>query len=224
MISAESLRSIAAWSHTLSETEFAAARAGIVERPFATNEIICMRGDRFDYWTGVSAGLVKMSTVSRDGKATSFTGLTVGAWFGEGTVLKNEPRRYDLVALRETRLAMMNRATFMWLFENSVAFNRFLVALLNERVGQFIAMLENGRMPDRTARLARSIATLFNPILYPGIGPNLGITQEEIGALSGMSRQNANRCLRELEQAGLLRLDYGEITVLDLDRLRTYGD
>jgi hypothetical protein len=40
-----------------------------------------------------------MGTVSRGGKAMSFAGLTAGAWFGEGTVLKSEPRRYDMVAL-----------------------------------------------------------------------------------------------------------------------------
>jgi hypothetical protein len=38
----------------------------------------------------------------------------------EGTVLKNEARRYDVMALRDTRLAMMDRSTFFWLFENSV--------------------------------------------------------------------------------------------------------
>ena len=85
-----------------------------------------------------SSGLARMGIVSRGGKATSFAGLTAGAWFGEGTVLKNEARRYDVVALRDTRLALMDRATFLWLFENSVAFNRFLVGQLNERLGQFI--------------------------------------------------------------------------------------
>jgi CRP/FNR family cyclic AMP-dependent transcriptional regulator len=87
-------------------------------------------------------------------------------------------------------------------------FNRFLVRSLNERLGQFIALLEYGRMLDATARLARSIASLFNPILYPDVTPHLEITQEEIGAISGISRQNANRCLRTLEQEGLLRLEY----------------
>jgi CRP/FNR family cyclic AMP-dependent transcriptional regulator len=93
-----------------------------------------VRGDRFDYWTGIVTGLSRMGIVSRGGKATSFTGLTAGAWFGEGTVLKNEARRYDVVALRDTRLAIMDRSTFMWLFENSVGFNRFLVGQLNERL------------------------------------------------------------------------------------------
>jgi hypothetical protein len=58
------------------------------------------------------------------------------------------------------------------------------------------------------------------PILYPNATRHLEITQEEIEALSGLSRQNANQCLKTLERAGLLRLEYGGITVLDLDGLR----
>ncbi len=139
-------------------------------------------------------------------------------------MLKNEPRRYDVVALRDTIIAMMNRSTFLWLFENSVGFNRFLVGQLNERLGQFIGLLGYGRTLDATARLARSIASLFNPILYPDLTRHLEITQEEIGALSGISRQNANQCLKRLEQQGLLRLEYGGVTVLELERLRHYGE
>ena len=168
MIAPDYLKRIAAWSRELNEREIDIARGGIVEKSYRANEFIFMRGDQFEYWTGVVTGLARMGIVSRGGKAASFAGLTAGAWFGEGTVLKNEPRRYDVVALRDTRLAMMDRKTFVWLFENSVGFNRFLVGQLNERLGQFIALLEYGRTLDATARLARSIASLFNPILYPG--------------------------------------------------------
>ena len=224
MIAQDHLRRIAVWSRELSDREIDVARAGIVEKSFGANEFIFMRGDRFDYWTGVVSGLTRMSIVSRGGKAMTFTGMMAGAWFGEGTILKNEARRYDVVALRETRLALMDRATFIWLFENSVAFNRCLVGQLNERLGQFIGLLEYGRTLDATARLARSIASLFNPILYPDLTRHLEITQEEIGALTGISRQNANQCLKKLEKEGLLRLEYGGLTIVDLDRLRSYGD
>jgi CRP-like cAMP-binding protein len=224
MVSADYLKRIAVWSRGLNEREIEVARAGVVEKSFGANEFICMRGDHFEYWMGVVTGLVRIGTGSRDGKAVSFTGMTNGAWFGEGTVLKNEARRYDAVALRDTRLALMDRATFMWLFENSVAFNRFLVGLLNERLGQFMGLVEYGRMLDAKARLARSIASLFNPILYPDHSRHLDITQEELGAISGISRQNANQCLKTLEKEGLLRLEYGGVTVVDLDRLRAYGE
>jgi CRP-like cAMP-binding protein len=119
MVTADYLRRIAAWSRELNEREIELARAGVVEKTFKANEFICMRGDHFDYWIGVVSGLVRIGSVSRDGKAVSYTGLTAGAWFGEGTVLKNEARRYDVEALRDTRLAIMDRTTFHWLFDAS---------------------------------------------------------------------------------------------------------
>ncbi|HJW54365.1 MAG TPA: helix-turn-helix domain-containing protein, partial [Burkholderiaceae bacterium] len=45
----------------------------------------------------------------------------------------------------------------------------------------------------------------------------------EIGYLCGTSRQRANQALQLLEKAGLLKLDYGSITIINLDRLRVYG-
>lgn len=223
MISSEHLRDIAFWAADLSVREVEQARRGIVEKAYAKDTYICHRGDRFGYWSGVTAGLLKLSTVSRNGKAVTLAGLRAGGWFGEGTVLKNEPRQYDLVALRDTRMALMDRATFLWLFENSVAFNRFLVRQFNERLGQFIALVEYDRMLDAPARLARNVAWLFNPVLYPKHEMHLDISQEEIGRLSGMSRQMANKSLQILEGKGLLRVEHGGITVLDRERLVRYG-
>jgi CRP/FNR family transcriptional regulator, cyclic AMP receptor protein len=223
MIAAEQLRRIAFWSLDLRESEFEHARRGIVEKSYAEGSYICHRRDRLESWTGVTAGLVKLSIVSRSGKAVTLAGIRAGGWFGEGTVLKNEPRHYDLVALRDTRMALMERATFLWLFENSVAFNRFLVRQLNERLGQFIALAEYDRILDATGRLARNIAWLFNPVLYPNLGTQLEISQEEIGLLCGLSRQAANKSLQVLEGKGLLRVEHGGITVLDLERLSRYG-
>jgi CRP/FNR family cyclic AMP-dependent transcriptional regulator len=223
VIAAEQLRRIAFWSLDLREPEFERARRGIVEKSYANGAYICHRGDRLDFWTGVTTGLIKLSTMSRTGKAVTLAGIRAGGWFGEGTVLKNEPRHYDLVALRDTRMALMDRATFFWLFDNSVAFNRFLVRQFNERLGQFIALVEYDRMLDAPARLARNVAWLFNPVLYPDLGLHLEISQEEIGLLSGISRQAANKSLKILEAKGLLRTEHGGITVLDLERLSRYG-
>src|ERR1700749_2637885 len=163
MIAADHLKRIAIWSRDLGERDLDRARAGIIEKSYRADELVFMRGDQFDYWCGVVSGLLRMGTVSRGGKAMSFAGLTAGAWFGEGTVLKSEPRRYDMVALRDSRLALMDRATFFWLYENSAAFNRFLVAQLNERLGQFIGLVEYVRPTDAAARLGRSFWSLVQP-------------------------------------------------------------
>ena len=224
MIAREHLQQIAFWSSDLSDREIEQARRGMVEKAYAKGAYICHRGDRLDSWTGVVSGLIKLSTVSRSGKAVSLAGIRAGGWFGEGTVLKNEPRQYDLVCLRDTRMALMDRATFLWLFENSVAFNRFLISQFNERLGQFIALVEYDRMLDAPARVARNIAWLFNPTLYRDHERHLEISQEEIGLLSGVSRPVANKSLKMLEDRGLLRLERGGISVLNLAALGRFGD
>ncbi len=224
MITLERLRQIAFWSADLSDRELEQARRGIVEKAYDKGAFICHRGDRLDSWTGVVSGLIKLSTVSRSGKAVSLAGIRAGGWFGEGTVLKNETRQYDLVTLRDTRIALMDRATFLWLFENSVAFNRFLIRQFNERLGQFIALVEYDRMLDAPARVARNIAWLFNPTLYHDRERHLEISQEEIGLLSGVSRPIANKSLNELEERGLLRLERSGITVVNLEALARFGD
>src|SRR5690606_19829232 len=121
----------------------------VVERQFAKGSYVCHRGDRLDHWTGVVSGLVKISAISRDGKAMTFAGATDGSWFGEGSVLKDEPRKYDVVAIRDTRMLMVQRATFMWLYENSKGFNRYLVRALNERMGQFLAKIGRASCRER---------------------------------------------------------------------------
>lgn len=82
----------------------------------------------------------------------------------------------------------MPRATFIWLLDSDIQFNRFLLLQLNERLAQFIGMVEHDRLLGPDARVGRGLAALFNPYLYPGLGLQLQISQEEIGYLAGPSR------------------------------------
>jgi len=213
-----------AWASALPPAEFDRVVAETVVRACPAGGLVCRKGETVDHWVGVVDGLVKMANVSVEGKPMSFTGIGTGGWFGEGSLLKDEPRRYDIVALRESQIAYMPRATFTRLLDTNFAFNRFLIVQLNERLGQFIAMIEHDRLRGPEARLARSLAGLFNPVLYPGIGSLLPVSQEELGQLVGLSRQRVNQALKCLEAEGLVRVEYGGVTVLDVARLRTYGE
>lgn len=213
-----------AWARELPDEGFARLKAGTVVRSVAAGGYVCRKGDAVEHWMGVVDGLVKITSDGICGKTTTFTGVSSGGWFGEGSLLKDEPRRYDVIALRESRIAYMSRATFQSLLDHSIAFNRFLIVQLNERLGQFIAVMEHERLLDIEARLARGLASLFNPVLYPGVGRQLQISQEELGFLAGVSRQRVNRALHALAHRGMLRVDYGSVTVIDLDGLRNYTD
>ena len=224
MPSLASLLRASPWARALSPADLGRVEAETVTRNCAPGSLVCRKGEPVEAWIGVIDGLVKMTNVSPDGKPTSFVGVGPGGWFGEGSLLKDEPRRYDIVALRDSRIAYMPKATFMALLDESVAFNRYLLLQLNERLGQFIGLVEHDRLLGPDARLARGLAALFNPQLYPGSRSTLPISQEELGQLVGLSRQRVNQSLQVLEQQGLLRVDYGAVTVLDLPRLRDYED
>jgi CRP-like cAMP-binding protein len=211
------------WARSLTPDEFRRVEASLVERRVAAGEYVCRKGEPVEHWIGILEGLVKMTSLAPSGKLTTFTGLPEGAWFGEGSLLKDEPRRYDVTALRDSRVVLMPRATFDALLDGSIPFNRFLLVQLNERLGQFIAQVEFDRLLNVEARVARCLAAMFNPHLYPATGRELQISQEEVGYLSDLSRQRVNQALKTLEQAGLLRVEYGRITVLDLPGLRNYG-
>ena len=63
---------------------------------------------------------------------------------------------------------------------------------------------------------------MMNPVLFPDAGRHLMFTQEEIGLLAGVSRPIANQALKKLERDGILRWEYGGVTVLKLEELQAY--
>jgi CRP/FNR family transcriptional regulator, cyclic AMP receptor protein len=166
-------------------------------------------------------GLLKMSTDNAEGQTMTFTGIPPGGWFGEGTALKREAYRYNIQALRKSLVAGLHVDTFHWLLDHSIGFNRFVMNQLNERLGQFIAAREIDRMTNPDIRVARSLASLFNPVLYPGVGEVLRITQQELAYLVGLSRQRVNEALNALQARALIRVEYGGLRVLDLPALRS---
>ena len=208
------------WLHSLDAQERVVAVADLKVVQVATGELLCRVGKRATYWFGVIDGLLKMSNDSELGIPITFTGVPPGGWFGEGTVIKREVYRYNIQALRKSVVAGLGVDTFHWLLDRSIPFNRFITQQLNERLGQFIAAREIDRMSDADARVARSLAALFHPVLYPGVGNLLRITQQELGYLVGLSRQRVNEALAWLQDCGAISIEYGGVRVTDLDALR----
>ena len=186
-------------------------------------DYVCRVGRPVTYWFGVVEGLLKMSSDNAQGQTMTFTGVPPGGWFGEGTALKREPYRYNIQALRKSVVAGLPVDTFHWLLDHSIGFNRFVMNQLNERLGQFIAAREIDRLNDPDVRVARSLGALFNPVLYPGVGEVLRITQQELAYLVGLSRQRVNEALASLQAQEMIRVEYGGLRVLDIQGLRSSG-
>ena len=211
------------WLSLLSPSERNHIEPQLVVSDPAPGDYVCRMGRPATYWFGVVEGLLKMSTDSASGRTITFTGVPPGGWFGEGTAIKRESYRYNIMALRRSVVAGLPVDTFHWLLDNSIGFNRFVMNQLNERLAQFIEAREIDRSNDPDVRVARNLAALFNSTLFPGVGEILRITQQELAYLVGLSRQRVNVALNTLQEAGVIRIEYGGMRVLDLAALRSSG-
>ena len=99
------------WTRSLTPAQLARVEAETLVRDLPVGVPVCRKGEPVEHWIGLIDGLVKMTSVTPEGRTTTFTGVTSGGWFGEGSLLKDRIRKYDVVTLRESRVAYMPRAT-----------------------------------------------------------------------------------------------------------------
>ncbi|WP_422842513.1 Crp/Fnr family transcriptional regulator [Acidovorax sp. M2(2025)] len=168
-------------------------------------------------WHAVLSGLVMLQSPASQGRSSAFIGVPDGEWFGEGSAMKPEPRRYNVVALRPTTLLCLPLPLFSTLRETSLAFNQFLVQHLNMRLGQAMTIIEAGRTQSPEHRVALYLSRLFWRSTR-----RLNLTQEELGQLVGLSRQTVNKVLRGLEGLGIVSLDFGRVAIVDDAALDAY--
>ena len=152
----DSLQLAAAWFRVLDDEQKSRVERDLTVQQASAGSIIERKGELAQAWIGVLGGLVKVSVGNAEGKVASLTGVPAGGWIGEGSLLKREVRKYDIVALRDSVVARLPAATFDWLLDTSIPFNRYLLHQLNERVAQFIGKAEYDRLLDPDARVARA--------------------------------------------------------------------
>lgn len=177
-------------------------------------DVMLQAGEEVKGWYAVVTGLVKLESQSSKGRRQGYLGIPGGEWFGEGSVMKNEPRRYSVIALRDSQLLCLPRAEFERLRATNLKFNQSLAEQLNMRLGQAMAIIETMRLRTPQQRVAMYLGR------HLWHGPSkLSLSQEELGILAGLSRQTVNHALKSLEQQKLVSLEFGRVTILDDDGL-----
>lgn len=193
-------------------------RSSLLPTEGAKGDVMLPAGTAVQGWYAVLSGLVILrSPIAAQQRVSAFIGVPDGEWFGEGSAMKPEPRRYEVVALRPTQLMCLPLDLFATLRETSLAFNQFLVQHLNLRLCQAMTIIEAGRMRCPEYRVALYLSRLFWRSTR-----RLNLTQEELGQLVGLSRQTVNRVLRSLEAQGIVSLEFGRVAIVDDEALAAH--
>ncbi len=209
------------WYHALSPELRLLVMQTATERVADAGEYIARAGAPCTDWYGLMQGFLQMYVTGARGSETTLYCLREGEWGGEGSLLKGEPRRYDLRALTPVRLCKIPLKTFELLRNSSIEFNHFLCEIMNARMGVFVGKLEAARLLGPEMRVAKALMMLADS--QASGAQEISIPQHQLALMCGLSRQRVNMALNTLRQSGMVHSErrWGFVSV-HVPRLRDY--
>ena len=197
---------------------------GMRIRRFRRNETVFHLGDPGDALFIVMSGSIKITLPADSGDEAILATLRPGDFFGELALLDGAPRSATAIAIEPTETYILPRDRFRDLIATEPVMREALLATLAAEVRRLTHHVEELHFLDITGRLASRLARMANE---PGATPQADgsiklagpLTQGDLAAMIGCTRQSVNKLLGMFTDDGLIRLERDRIVVLDLDGL-----
>ena len=197
---------------------------GMRVRRFRRGETVFHVGDPGDALFIVMSGSIKITLPADTGDEAILATLRPGDFFGELALLDGAPRSATAVAIEATETYILPRDRFRELIATEPIMREALLATLAAEVRRLTNHVEELHFLDITGRLASRLARMAGEAGATSLpdgairlaGP---LTQSDLAAMIGCTRQSVNKLLGMFSDDGLIRLEKDRIVVLDLDGL-----
>jgi len=179
------------------------------------------RGDPPCGMYAVLEGAVRVGSVNEQGKEALLSVVEAPHWFGEICLFDGQPRTHDAMAVGQCTLLHVPQLPLLTLLEEQPLYWRHLALLMSQKLRLTFINLEHLSLMPAPARVAHRLLQIAEG--YGEIEParrSLQLPQEQLALMLSLSRQTTNQILKELQAQGILHLGYGEIEILDIERLR----
>jgi CRP-like cAMP-binding protein len=171
---------------------------------------------------GILRGQVGVHGAPQGGAETLFHIVGPGFWTGEFTTLTGKGRVISLIARTPVQVVRLHRADFQRIAEAEPHAWRHFSLLTVQNTLRAIRVIDALRREDATDRLAATLLNLARE--QPESPVVLRLSQDDLGTLARLSRGSVNAALARLEGMGLLRRDYGAITLHDATALAAFAE
>jgi CRP-like cAMP-binding protein len=209
--------------HDMDADELTRIAQTMGRRRYRRNEVIFHEGDPGDSLHVVVEGRVKITRESPEGEEAIVVILGAGDSFGELVMLDGAPRSATATAMDQTETMTMPRAAFMELVEGGSPFRARLLEGVAQRIRRLTDQLAEVHFLDLAGRLALQLARLAEetaPGQTADIHLTRSVTQSDLAAMVGGTRQRVNQIIGDFADEGLIELDGGAVTIRDLAKLR----
>jgi CRP-like cAMP-binding protein len=184
-------------------------------RRFHAGEVVFHQGDPCEALFLLREGRVAVRTVSPDGQEVTVGLLAAPDVFGEvGLIRADHHHTATVVALSPVAVVSIAGSQFTGLRLSHPELTEWLLLTVTARLERTMSLLAEALYLDADRRLARRLLDCRRSLGIAGDEP-LPLTQQDLAAMAGVTRPTANRLLRRLEEAGIVRLGRRHITILD---------
>jgi CRP/FNR family transcriptional regulator, cyclic AMP receptor protein len=192
------------------------------ERHAAAGEALLRTGCQCSQLYQLRSGSVEYRMADgRGGDAVAAT-MSKGDWIGLAEVFNGMPATADVIAVTPAQLRVITHRDFDALIERHPELARRLLKLLSQSLAAtYHQARDRNALPlrDRLLRTLYMLSFSHGKTLRQQQGILIEMPQEELSHRLAAARQTLNRQLKALEREGLIRVNYGSITVLGLQRL-----
>jgi CRP/FNR family cyclic AMP-dependent transcriptional regulator len=192
-------------------------------RRFRRGEVIFHQGDPGDALFIVTSGVIKIMLPSDSGEEAILATLRPGDVFGELALLDGAPRSATATALEATETVILPREQFRELLAAEPAIRDALLASIAGELRRLTNHVEELHFLDITGRLASRLVRIAGDAgaRQPDgtIRLRAPLTQGDLAAMIGCTRQSVNKLLGMFTDDGLIRLERDSIVILDLEGL-----
>lgn len=190
-------------------------------RELAAGQCLFQRGDAPCGLYAVLEGAMRVGAVSSEGKEALLTLVQAPHWFGEISLFDGQPRTHDAFAEGPTRLVWIPQAALLQWLEQQPQYWRELALLMSHKLRWVFVALEQQSLLAAAPRVAHRLLQIAEGYGERDVAQwRLQLSQEQLALMLSLSRQTINQILKNLEQAGVVRLGYGEVEIVDAQRLR----
>jgi CRP-like cAMP-binding protein len=199
------LRSVSIFSD-LGPAELAALERLAEPREYGEGAVILAQADRGDALYVLVRGKVKVVLYGESGREIILSIFkSPGDFFGEMSLLDDEPRSASVIAAEPSRLLVLWRRDFHAHLERHPRTALRVLTELSRRLRRADAVIGNLALLDVYGRLAgklRELARAEGDEVEGGVVLRQRPTQAEIAAMIGTSRETVSRALSELARRG----------------------
>lgn len=192
-------------------------------REVRRREVVYLPGDPGNSMFLVNGGRIKISKVTRDGKALTLSYCGPSELFGEACLIEGGPREEMAEAMENSMVTELERQDVETLLQTHPRIGYQMTKILATRRRDLENKLETLVFRDVTSKLAELLLNLADEY---GVEDSRGtlvalkITHQELANLIGSTRETVSLTLSQFKRKNLICTDGRKVIISDAESLR----